>query len=62
MFYFFINFINSILERCGYDTNKIYLDDEHYLDNKYNKQLKLKDNKDEKENEEDYDTYHPIEF
>ena len=35
MFYFFINFINSILERCGYDTNKIYLDDEpkYFQDN-----------------------------
>jgi|SaaInlStandDraft_2_1057019.scaffolds.fasta_scaffold303318_2 hypothetical protein len=59
MLYFFINIINSILESCGYDTNKIYLNDEHYLDNKYkkyNKQLKTID-----ENKEDY-TYHPIEF
>lgn len=60
MLLFFVNFINYILESCGYDTNKNYIDEESYLDNKYYKynkqQLKTID-----ENKEDF-TYHPIEF
>ena len=60
MFLLFVNFFNYILEYCGYDTNKNYIDEESYLDDKYHKynkqQLKTID-----ENKEDY-TYHPIEF
>ena len=60
MLLLFVNFFNYILEYNFYDTNKNYIDEESYLDDKYHKynkqQLKTID-----ENKEDY-TYHPIEF
>ena len=60
MFVFFVKFFNYILEACGYDTDKNYVDEESYLDNKYNKynkqQLKIIDE------DKNYYTYHPIEF
>ena len=60
MLLLFVNFFNYLLENKFYDTNKNYIDEESYLDDKYHKynkqQLKTID-----ENKEDY-TYHPIEF